>query len=119
MHRLHVHATVALTHAAMSNLIPRARAGTGVINVSSVAAFLPAATYGATKTWINAFTESLANELRVLKSPLTVQALCPGFTVSWIHAYRIPRRDGARPFGDSFVAVDASGLCGIGISARF
>jgi len=62
MHRLHVEATVALTQAALANLVPRAGQGTGVINVSSVAAFLPAATYGATKTWMNAFTETLNND---------------------------------------------------------
>jgi uncharacterized protein len=85
MHRLHVDATAALTQAALANLVPRATKGTGVINVSSVAAFLPAATYGATKTWMNAFTESVANELAALKSPVTLQALCPGFTLTEFH----------------------------------
>jgi hypothetical protein len=85
MHRLHVDATMMLTQAALANLVPRAAKGTGVINVSSVAAFLPAAAYGATKTWMNAFTESLAAELAVLQSPVTVQALCPGFTLTEFH----------------------------------
>jgi uncharacterized protein len=85
MHRLHVEATVALTQGALANLVPRAGQGTGVINVSSVAAFLPAATYGATKTWMNAFTETLTNELATLKSPVIVQALCPGFTLTEFH----------------------------------
>jgi len=39
MHLLHVLATMRLSHAALANLIPRAIAGTGIINVSSVAAF--------------------------------------------------------------------------------
>ena len=37
MHRLHVLATMRLSHAALTNLVPRATAGTGIINVSSVA----------------------------------------------------------------------------------
>jgi short-subunit dehydrogenase len=83
MHRLHVLATMRLSHAALANLVPRAMAGTGVINVSSVAAYAPSpqnVSYGATKTWMNRFTEALAIELRAKSSPVTVQALCPGFT---------------------------------------
>ncbi len=85
MHRLHVLATVSLTHAAIANLFPRGKAGTGVINVSSVAAFAPSpqnVSYHATKAWMNAFTEGLATELAGRGSPVTVQALCPGFTLS-------------------------------------
>ena len=39
MHRLHVIATMRLSHAALANLVPRVIAGTGIINVSSVAAY--------------------------------------------------------------------------------
>jgi uncharacterized protein len=88
MHRLHILTTMLLTHAALSNLIPKARSGTGVINVSSVAAFaaMPVGvTYGASKTWMNAFTSGLAAELAVIKSPVRVQALCPGFTLTEFH----------------------------------
>jgi short-subunit dehydrogenase len=77
MHRVHVLATMRLTHAALRAMIPRARGG--VINVSSVAAFTPspgAVCYHATKAWMNEFTEG---------SPVTVQALCPGFTYSEFH----------------------------------
>src|ERR1051326_4090316 len=59
MHRLHVLATVRLTHAALANLVPRAIAGTGVINVSSVAAYVASpqsVSYNTTKTWMNRFT---------------------------------------------------------------
>jgi uncharacterized protein len=88
MHRLHVLATVSLTHAALANLVPRGQAGTGVINVSSVAAFSPSpqnVSYHATKAWMNEFTQGLATELAGRSSPVTVQALCPGFTLSEFH----------------------------------
>jgi len=86
MHRLHVLATVRLTHAALENLIPRGEGG--VINVSSVAGFgqtAGSASYSATKGWMNIFTASLSAELEVQKSPVKVQALCPGFTLSEFH----------------------------------
>jgi uncharacterized protein len=86
MHRVHVLATMRLTHAALANLMPR-RTG-GVINVSSVAAFgqaLQSISYNATKAWINSFTEGLAMELAAQESPVKVQALCPGFTLSEFH----------------------------------
>jgi hypothetical protein len=41
--------------------------------------------YCATKSWINAFTEGLQLELRRAQSPVTVQALCPGFTYTEFH----------------------------------
>ena len=100
MHRLHVLATMRLSHAALANLIPRATAGTGIINVSSVAAFAASpqsVSYGATKTWMNRFTEGLAMELEVKASPVIMQALCPGFTLTEFHdtvgmdRARIPR----------------------------
>jgi short-subunit dehydrogenase len=85
MHRLHVIATMRLSHAALANLVPRAAAGTGIINVSSVAAFgvsPQSVSYCSTKTWMNRFTEGLAIELGAKSSPVTVQALCPGFTLT-------------------------------------
>jgi len=88
MHLLHVVATTRLTHAALANLQPRAVASTGVINVSSVAGFAQApqnVSYCATKAWMNRFTEGLAIELRSWKSPFTVQALCPGYTLTEFH----------------------------------
>jgi uncharacterized protein len=88
MHRLHVLATMRLSHAALANLVPRAQAGTGIINVSSVAAFGSSpqnVSYCATKTWMNRFTEGLAIELRAKPSPVAVQALCPGFTLTEFH----------------------------------
>jgi len=88
MHRLHVIATMRLSHAALANLVPRAQAGTGVINVSSVAAYGASpdnASYCSTKAWMNRFTEALSIDLVVKNSPVTVQALCPGFVLTEFH----------------------------------
>lgn len=77
--RLNVLAVVRLTHAALRGMFRRGRGA--VINVSSTAAFQPCpyfATYGATKAFLNSFTEALHEELR--GSELRVQALCPGLT---------------------------------------
>ncbi|MGC9973650.1 MAG: SDR family oxidoreductase [Bryobacteraceae bacterium] len=86
MHRLHVLATMRLTHAALRGMV--ARGSGGVINVASVAGFVhrPGSTsYGATKSWMNAFTEGLYLELKSVGSPVKVQALCPGLTYSEFH----------------------------------
>ncbi len=86
MHRLHIIATMRLTHAAVGGMIARGR-GT-IVNVSSVAAFTQSpwnTTYGATKAWMNKFTEALAVELKSLGAPIQVQALCPGFTYTEFH----------------------------------
>lgn len=90
MHRLHVLTTLALSHAALENLMARTDADgrCGVINVSSVAGFEQAPTsvsYNATKAWMTSFTNGLAIELTVQQSPVKVQALCPGFTYSEFH----------------------------------
>ena len=81
LHRLHVMATVRLTHAALQNLV--AQDGGGIINVSSVSAFVRsqgAVSYCATKRWMTVFTEGLHLELRA-KGSLCARA----GTVSWIY----------------------------------
>ena len=86
MHILHVMATMRLTQAALPGMVERSRGG--IINVSSVAGFAAApgnASYGATKAWMNTFTEALALELRGAGSRVRVQALCPGFTYTEFH----------------------------------
>lgn len=86
MHRLHVIATLRLTHAALRKMTARGKGA--VVNVSSVAGFIPrpnTASYYATKAWMICFTESLYLELRSAGSPVRVQALCPGFTLTEFH----------------------------------
>lgn len=86
MHRVHVTAVLRLTHAALAGMLARARGS--IINVSSVAGFLHnpfSVSYGATKAWINSFTEALHVELKSAGAPVRVQALCPGFTYSEFH----------------------------------
>lgn len=86
MHRLHVIATLRLTHAALRSMVPRKQGA--IINVSSVAGFGQSpgsVSYCATKVWMNSFTEGVAMELQSLNSPVKVQALCPGFTYSEFH----------------------------------
>jgi short-subunit dehydrogenase len=86
MHRLHVTATMRLSHAALGAMVPRGKGA--VINVSSVAGFGTApgsVGYSATKAWMNTFTDGLDLELKILGSAVKVQALCPGFTLSEFH----------------------------------
>lgn len=86
MHQVHVMAPVRLCHAALRNMVAR---NTGaIVNVASVAGFARrsgAVSYGATKTWMIAFTEALHLELKTVRSAVKVQALCPGFTYTEFH----------------------------------
>ena len=81
-----------------SGMVAR-RAG-AVINVASVAGFLTSpgsVSYGASKSWINTFTEGIWMELRGTGSPVRVQALCPGFTYSEFHDVAGMNRDKLAP----------------------
>jgi short-subunit dehydrogenase len=74
-----------LTHRLLPGMVDR---GYGrIINVASLAAFVPAPAghtlYAACKAFVVKFSESLSNE--VTRSGVHVTALCPGFTRSEFH----------------------------------
>ena len=98
MHRLHVLATMRLTHAALRGMVPRDYGA--VIQVSSVAGFAQSpgnTSYCATKAWMNSFTEGLYLDLRSRGSRVVVQSLCPGFTMSEFHDVMGASRDRIPP----------------------
>jgi len=77
---VNVHAVHRLSHAAASALVARGHGG-GILNVSSMAAWLPmpnSATYAASKAFVNSMSESLRGELE--PHGVHVTALCPGYT---------------------------------------
>lgn len=82
--RLHIDACLALTRAALPFM--RERGSGAIINVASVGAFFhmkDTAVYGASKAFLQSFSESL--QLEVASSGIRVQCLCPGMTRTEIH----------------------------------
>jgi short-subunit dehydrogenase len=74
-------APLRLAHAALGAQVRRGRGG--VINVGSVASYLPRGTYSAAKAWVNSFTEWAHHEYR--PRGVRVMALLPGFTRTEFH----------------------------------
>ena len=103
-----VTAVLRLSHAALGPMAERGHGG--IINVSSVAAFLPRGTYSAAKAWVNSFSEWAANEYR--PRGMTVMALCPGFTKTEFHERMEVGRDSA----PGFMWLDADKLVATALS---
>ncbi len=81
---VHDLASMRLTHAVLPGMAAR-RAG-GVIQVSSLAAFLRrrnSVMYSATKSFLVAFSQALVDDLK--GTGVRVQVLCPGFIVTEFH----------------------------------
>jgi short-subunit dehydrogenase len=88
-----VRAVLRLTHAAMGGMVERGRGG--VINVSSVSAFLPRGTYSAAKAWVNSFSQWAHGEYA--DRGVKVMALCPGFVKTEFHERLGIDRDKSAP----------------------
>jgi len=84
MLNLHVDAPMTLCRAAVPFM--RELGGGYIINVSSLGALVPSkgvAVYGATKAFLNYFSQALQQELQ--GTGIRVQALCPGYTRTEFH----------------------------------
>ncbi|GAA1956748.1 SDR family NAD(P)-dependent oxidoreductase [Agromyces allii] len=78
---LHVEVPMRLSHAALGQMLPRGRGR--IINVASVAGFIPRSTYGACKGWLIAFSRWSNDRYGV--QGVTTTAVCPGFTHTSFH----------------------------------
>ncbi|SDO58120.1 hypothetical protein SAMN04487848_1565 [Microbacterium sp. ru370.1] len=79
--RLHVEAAMRLTRAVLPSMLAR---GSGrIVNVASVAGFVPRGTYGAAKGWLISFSRWANVAYR--PRGVTVTAVCPGFVHTSFH----------------------------------
>ncbi|MFE7975378.1 SDR family NAD(P)-dependent oxidoreductase [Streptomyces shenzhenensis] len=81
MLKVHIEAVLRLTSAASEAMRERGRGG--IVNVASVAAFVPRGTYGASKAWVVQFTQGAAQVLA--GSGVRLMALAPGLVRTEFH----------------------------------
>jgi short-subunit dehydrogenase len=86
-----VTAVMRLSHAAIGPMLQRGEGA--IVNVSSVAAFLPRGTYSAAKAYVVSFSEWL--DLTYRDRGVRGMALCPGFVRTEFHARMGVGRDSA------------------------
>jgi len=79
--RLHDEIPLRLMHAALGPMLERGHGR--ILNVASIAAFMPRSTYGAVKQWLVSFTR-WANVTYAPRG-VTVTAVCPGFVHTNFH----------------------------------
>ena len=79
--RVLVRAVLRLTHVGVHAMVRRGRGV--VVNVSSMAGFVPQSTYNAAKAYVTTLTESVATELD--GTGVHVLAVCPGYTHTEFH----------------------------------
>lgn len=80
--RLHNEVPLRLTHAALPGMLARRRGA--IVNIASVAAFLPRSTYSACKRWLVEFSRWANGAYR--SRGVTATAVCPGYTHTEFHA---------------------------------
>lgn len=102
-----VTAVLRLSHAALKAMVARGKGG--VINVSSVAGYLPRGTYSAAKAYVTKMSEWA--DLTYRDKGVRTMALCPGFTRTEFHNRMEVQRDSA----PAWMWLDADVLVGVAL----